>query len=305
MIKIMDTSGQIAGLFDDTGFCCDKWRAYINSIYEDSSHIFEEEVKAYIDSGQYTWEKDFLPVINAVRSNPALDVLRQSFVVVTDELNQRVAEKFGGELDIDVVLYLGLCNAAGWVTSINGNDTVLLGVEKILELGWQGIHAMYGLLYHELGHAYHAQHGAFREDMPEESAPGQGVSGQSADERRNRFIWQLFTEGIAMYFEQALVGDFSYYHQDIGGWRDWCEAHFAQILSDFNRDIETATQYDQRYFGDWCDYCGHSDVGYYLGTEFVHHLRKTYPFAELLWLDKQTVCNLYAEFAQISQAGCK
>ena len=43
MIKIINTSGQIDDLFDKGAFSRDKWREYINLIYEDSSHLFEDE----------------------------------------------------------------------------------------------------------------------------------------------------------------------------------------------------------------------------------------------------------------------
>ena len=45
MLKIINTSGQIDDLFDKGAFSRDKWREYINSIYEDSSHLFEDEVE--------------------------------------------------------------------------------------------------------------------------------------------------------------------------------------------------------------------------------------------------------------------
>ena len=73
------------------------------------------------------------------------------FVRVTKGLNQRIIDCFAHELEIDIVLYLGLCNAAGWVTNINGRDVILLGIEKILELSWYDEDSMYGLIYHELG----------------------------------------------------------------------------------------------------------------------------------------------------------
>ena len=121
--------------------------------YSQINSLFENET-LNLDSGLYTFEKDFLPIINAVNNNPSLELIHNSFVQVTENLNDRIMECFGEELDVEIVLYLGLCNAAGWVTNINGKDTVLLGVEKIIELNWQDIDSMYGLIYHELGHVY-------------------------------------------------------------------------------------------------------------------------------------------------------
>lgn len=58
-----------------------------------------------------------------------------------------------------------------------------------------------------------------------------------SDADEENFVWQLFTEGIAMYFEQVLVGDSHYFHQGGADWVDWCDGHFSQILHDFNNDL--------------------------------------------------------------------
>lgn len=281
MVRIIDTYSQINALFENGTFHIEKWEKYINSIYEHSAHIIKDDLKEYFDSGNYTFEKDFLPVINAVYENPALDSLHDSFTAVTDQLNARILECFGSELNIEIVLYLGLGNAAGWVTNINGKDTVLLGVEKIVELNWQGVDAMRGLIYHELGHVYQKQHGVLK---------------RHSDDKKRNYVWQLFTEGIAMYFEQVLVNDLTYYHQNTNGWRGWCDDNFGQILADFNRDLPTMNRTNQRYFGDWANYCGHGDVGYYLGARFVHYLAGKYGFGQLINLDIDTVYDLYMNF---------
>lgn len=281
MIRTIDASQAIPEIYTAAGFDYSKWEAYINAIYKDSAHIFTDEVKQYLESGQYTFEKDFLPILNAVPGNPNLPILRADFSAVTDGLDQRVTTCFGRTLDVDIVLYLGLCVAAGWVTRMDGGYVILLGVEKILELGWHGMDDMYGLIYHELGHVYQSQYGVLERE-----------SASSAE----NFVWQLFTEGIAMYFEQALTGDPRYYHQNKGGWLTWCEDHFQQLLSDFHADLPTMTQFTQRYFGDWCSYHGYGDTGYYLGARFVRYLTETRPFDGLLGLEIKEVYDLYTEF---------
>jgi hypothetical protein len=281
MIRIIDTYSKINTLFDKGNFNFSKWENYINEIYKDSANIFKGEINEYIDSGKYTFKKDFLPIINAVYENSNLDILHDSFSVVTSNLNENIISKFGKELNVDIVLYLGLCNGAGWVTKINGSNTVLLGIEKILELNWFDLKSMYGLVYHELGHVYQKQYGFLE---------------QESDDNKRNFVWQLFTEGIATYFEQALVGDFSYYHQDTNGWKKWCEDNFTEILIDFNHDLPTMTRFNQRYFGDWCNYKGKGDVGYYLGTRFVHHLIKIYTFNKMISFNIDLVYNLYVSF---------
>lgn len=235
MVQIIDTFPQIGEVFCNGRFDLKRWREYINTIYRNTSDIFEDDLQEYIDSGSYTYEDDILPILNRVQGHPFLEMLHTSFVRVTKGLNQRIIDCFAHELEIDIVLYLGLCNAAGWVTNINGRDVILLGIEKILELSWYDEDSMYGLIYHELGHIYHKQYGAFEQEGRNQS---------------QNFIWQLFTEGIAMYFEQLLMNDLSYYHQNKDGWKNWCDAHFQQILIDFQADLPVMNRFNQRYFGD-------------------------------------------------------
>lgn len=263
----------------------EKWEVYANAIYEKFAQHLMKDMEGCLD-GKYTYEKTVLPVLNDVCGHPALEELHTSFLKVTDGLNERIKECFGNGLEIDIVLYMGLCNGAGWVTNIDGRDTILLGIEKILELDWQDIDSMYGLIYHELGHAFHKQHGNFL---------------QTSENTKQSFVWQLFTEGIAMYFEQVLVGDTEYYHQNRDGWKAWCDEHFVQIITDFQKDLPEMTRQNQRYFGDWVSYYGRGDVGYYLGTKFVHRLCERYRFAELIRLGIDDVYEAYMVFAEATK----
>lgn len=281
MIRIIDTYADINRLFDSGNFNIDRWKTYINQIYDNSADIFISDMKECLGNGKYTYESDILPILNDVYEKPKLEILHESFSRVVNQLNQKVLDTFGKELDVDIVLYMGLCNGAGWVTDINGVDTVLLGVEKIIELDWCDVNSMYGLIYHELGHVYQKQHGTLK---------------RSFSDSKSEFLWQLFIEGIAMYFEQVLVGDLNYFHQDADGWKAWCEEHFLQIKTDFHNDLNVMTRQNQRYFGDWCRYYGKGDVGYYLGARLIQYIVKKHPFDELITFDLNEVSELYSEF---------
>ena len=136
MIKIIDTFAQINNLFEDGKFILDKWKEYMNSIYDNTANLVIDDMKECFGNGDYVYEKDILPIITAVYKHADLEILHSSFCKVTEGLNKKVNDCFGNEVDIDIVLYVGLCNGAGWVTNINGRDVILLGVEKILELNW-------------------------------------------------------------------------------------------------------------------------------------------------------------------------
>ena len=77
------------------------------------------------------------------------------------ELQERLPVLFDKECEVTVVLYLGLCNAAGWVTFLGGKKVVLLGVEKVLELNWDSEEKLKALLYHEIGHIWHEIYGTW------------------------------------------------------------------------------------------------------------------------------------------------
>ena len=267
-------------LFDQGILNMQKWEKYMANLYPDAVQLLKEDVQSYLENGGYTFEKDFLPVITAAKNHPEMEDMRRSFAWVVDGLNKRVQDKLDCSLDVDIVLYLGLCNAAGWVTQLGGRRVILLGAEKILELGWHDRDAMYGLIYHELGHIFHDQYGTLHRECA----------------GSDRFVWQLFTEGIAMHAEQLLVGKKDYFHQDQNGWLEWCRTHLIEIARDFDKDLPDMTRENQRYFGDWVSYRGHGDVGYYLGTVFVQYCMKQYDLKDLIVLDVNEACHLWQSF---------
>ena len=285
MITIINKLDNIDLLFDNGRFNLDKWTLYINSIYENSDYVFKQELNEYTKNNKYSWDNDFLPIINNVYNNENIKLLNYSFFKVTSNLNEKINKTFNKKLSVDIVLYLGLCNGAGWVTKINDKTVVLLGVEKILELNWFDYSSMQGLIYHELGHVYHMQHGKFITDFAN---------------NKYKFIYQLFVEGIAMYFTQLILNDFNYYHQDKDGWKNWCDDNYYEIIKDFDKDLNDKNRFNQRYFGDWCSYKGRPDVGYYLGTKFIHYLIIKKTFDEIINLASDQVFKSYKEFINVN-----
>ena len=102
-----------------------------------------------------------------------------------------------------------------------------------------------------------------------------------------------------MYFEQALIGDYDYYHQDKNGWKRWCDLNLGQIKIDFYNDLGTLSYDNQKYFGDWVFYKDHNDVGYYLGTKFVQFICEKYNFDNILSFDIKKIDKLYLDFLGI------
>lgn len=281
-MRIINTYPAMLAAYEGTAFCFEKWKAYINSALPGASSLFISDMKRCLETGKVSWEKDYLPVLNAAALHEELrERANDSFCRATEHLERSLYDKFGKGLDVDIIFCLGLCGGAGWVTEYQGRTAVFLGIEKIVELNWCGTDDMYGLICHELGHVYQGQYGVLERTLPRQA---------------DHFLWQLFTEGIAMYFEQTLIGDPDWFHQDKDGWKTWCDGHFEEIRADFNRDLKTMTFATQRYFGDWVAYHGHGDVGYYLGCRFVRYVLSMYELDEIICFDMDTVAPLYRRF---------
>ena len=283
-MNIMDATKDMLAVFEMGQFSMDNWKSYMDTSVPQAKERCLHDMEDSITTG-LTWEEDYLSVLNSVPHN--IDKLKEitgSFYKVTENLNETISAKFGKSPDADIILYLGLCNGAGWVTTIDGRTTVLLGIEKIIELNWCGIDAMNGLILHELGHVYQAQY---------------GILHRETDSLRDRFLWQLFTEGIAMVFEQEIVGDPEYYHEDNAGWKNWCSQNIRLIRQSFYNDLDTMTRENQRYFGDWVDFNGYADVGYYLGARFVRFLLGYDCFDNIISYDMDDVRKGFGMFLEV------
>ena len=281
-MKIINTYPDLLAAYEDDVFRFQKWESYIDSILPGVSSLLISDVQKCLETGKVSWDRDYLPVLNAVANNCELrEKANSSFCSVTRNLEQIIYDKFGKNLDVDIIFYLGLCNGAGWVTEYHERKVILLGIEKIMELNWCGIDDMHGLIYHELGHVYQGQYGILK---------------RTFDNDTDTFLWQLFAEGVAMYFEQTLVENPDYYHQDKDGWKKWCDDHLEEIKADFNHALKTMTYANQRYFGDWVEYNGHMDVGYYLGCQFVRYMLSMYEFDEIICFDIDIVTQLFKQF---------
>ncbi len=256
-MRILNLSGEMLRSFENNHFSMDGWKSYMDDSIPGAKELCLHDMQETINAG-FSWENAFLPLLNSVlldadKRNKTIE----SFCDITKSLNKRIIEKLQRGVDADLILYLGLCNGAGWVTSINGKPAVLFGIEKIMELNWYDKDSMTGLVFHELGHVYQNQYGVMHREF---------------EATADKFLWQLFTEGIAMVFEQELVGDPEYFHQDHHGWKQWCDQNIDLIRQSFSMDMDSMTHENQRYFGDWVSFNGYGDTGYYLGARFVRFL---------------------------------
>lgn len=251
-LRILDGSFLPPALLKEP-FSREAWRQYADGLIPGLADWVEADVAAY------DFDPQVRPVVQAALDAPEKrQQVQRAFSAITHDLSPRLEQALGWMPEADIVLYLGLCSGAGWVTELNGRTLVLLGMEKILELEWQSFSDMEALLYHELGHVWH-----------ESVRPIWGAPGEAAG------LNQLYEEGVAMCVEQLLCGDGERFHQDRDGWLDWCRTHKGELTAEYAARLRAGSSV-QDFFGDWCAYCGQSDTGYFLGRELVRWMTARY-----------------------------
>lgn len=247
-MQIIDGFVGAQSAFPGGTFSLAAWRAYARTISAALPELVETDI------ADYDFERDVLPVLELFYNSPEKAAqAHASFQKLTAGLPERLEAALGCTVDAVLVFYLGLCCAAGWATELDGRPAVLLGAEKIVELDWGGERDMIGLVYHELGHLWHFQ---------VRTAPAWGET------PKDKALWQLYTEGVAMHAEHLLCSDPDFYHQDRNGWLGWCRANRTRLFAEYKRRVD-AGESIQDFFGDWCAFEGRSDVGYYLGAELI------------------------------------
>ncbi len=263
-MQIIDTFQEISKCYIKGIFDFESWKNYADNI----APGFKEKIIK--DSQGYDFQQEVLPILQHLMEHEGKLILaHDTFCEVTAGLEENIRKKLGIELEASIVFYLGLCNGAGWATEINGSPSVLLGVEKIVELSWCDKRNMIALIYHELGHIWHYQ---IRKRQ------------RHFTTQKDKALWQLYSEGIAMYIEQLLCNEADFYHQDTDGWLNWCNENRKSLYAEFAGRIDFDKSV-QDFFGDWCNYQGKSDVGYYLGCELIKSLSEEYSLGELANLE--------------------
>lgn len=274
-MKIINTCDKIKSVFAN-GFDIELWRKYAEEISR------ELPLKCENDAKSYDFNKDVLPVLENALNEEKLDFVSRNFQALIDTLNDNLSKLFDTEPDINIILYLGLCNGAGWATTLEGKDTILLGIEKIIELCWGDETNMRALILHKIGHLWHKLNGNLY--LPDYT-------------KRRKAIQQLYQEGVAMVCEHILCGDDEFYHQDKDGWLGWCYKNENEIKREFLRRLDEKESI-QDFFGDWCSYNGHSDVGYFLGCRFVRYLMKSYSLKKIANMKYRTLNREYKKFTE-------
>lgn len=265
MLKQIDTFDAIVQLreklINGNSDVLECWKEY-------ASQYYDIKEQCLTDSEDYDFDKMIKPVLlDALVSNfNKVEIAHDNFVKAIDKLGEKFYSTFSIDEDIYILFYIGLCNGAGWATHIDAHQAVFIGAEKVAELNWHDEKWMISLLYHELSHSAHS----ILRNQPLDI---------QFNTRSEKSIWQLYIEGFAQRYEQILYGE-EFYHQDKNSWLKWCQDNHSDICREYLYRIKNNIS-TQCFFGDWVNYKGYSDVGYYLGCEFIKDISDNYSTKEL------------------------
>lgn len=264
-IQVVATFQQIQNFqTQNPTFSLEAYRKYANEV---SPSLY---TKCLEDSSEYNFEAEVLPVLNSAlyQNFERIEKAHQALQQIADFLPERVTKYFQGDLQVTILFYLGLCNGAGWATTLDKKPAILLGAEKIAELQWHNQDSMADLTCHELAHLIH-------------------YTFQSELLNLAKSIQQLYFEGFATRVAHKFYRE-GFYSQDQNGWLTFCQKNFAlirQIYLEKLRNQESTSC----FFGDWNSLMGHSNLGYYLGCQWIRFMERKYSIQQIASLPGQTI----------------
>ena len=142
--------------------------------------------------------------------------------------------------------------------------------------------AMQALIFHEIGHIWHKPTGI--------SIPRLGQRGENhwlSSIKRDlpwsaNIFYAKMTDTIIKIKTAGSIG----------------KENEAEIKREYLRTRRQKYQH-AGFLRDWCSYKNHSDVGYYLGCEFVKHLQRQYSLVDIASLNVNQLYNHFKEFASV------
>lgn len=101
MIRCVDTFSEIPTIYPNGVFDLARWRAYAQNHFGENISLFEDDMNECLATGSYTFERDYLPGAASRLQHPWLEEMHQSFLAVVKGLSERLAQKFGNDLDVE------------------------------------------------------------------------------------------------------------------------------------------------------------------------------------------------------------
>lgn len=270
MIKIIDTFKDYKEVFEhnldiSTQEKISLWEELYSSKYPEVINKLKDDIK----SDGYNWvdiarensfnktKEDFSKMVEAY----------ENIKNVMEDVNNNVKEAFNLDLDINIVLYAGLCHSAGWVDEYEGKRAILYGIDQIANLNWQDRNKLKNLIAHELCHIIHFE---IRDRY------------NLIDDYKTNYeygIWRLYIEGFAQFYRNKLTPLFEERGES---WVKACDEQKEELKKLYIEALNDNDKGTNDFFGDWWQVMGISDVGYYLGQEFVKELSEKLSLKEVI-----------------------
>lgn len=210
-----------------------------------------------------------------VRMDKTTELISEITDTIENKLDDFYSDKY---FEPTIIVYHGLGNAAGWATEYMGNQTILLGVEKIVELNWDNKSKIEDLISHEIGHIIHQQIRKEPLDI--------------YDDFGRKYIFRLYTEGVATYCENLLNGR----RKATPDWYEKALRNESQVKQEFLKKYHSNDYTIIDFFGDWNPILGIPEAGYFLGLRVVEKLIEELSLFEIMTLDLKNICHYFFEY---------
>jgi len=128
------------------------------------------------------------------------------------------------EIDVLIVIYVGIGCGAGWATEYKKKPTVLLGLENIAELKWHTKDKLEGLILHELCHIIHV---ILR-----------GISFKEFETLEEDPLFLLYSEGFAQRCEHLILNKELWRYAQDEKWLEWCIQNENLLAKEFLRKVK-------------------------------------------------------------------
>lgn len=290
MINLIDT-------YKDLVNYCEKYKdesikyminGWLNEYISTYPELRDKCINNYKEEG-FDWYKIALKkIFPSVKNNYKMfkqahkNIIKQYKYVI-----EKFKNVFSIDIDINIVIYLGLGNGAGWATYYQGLPSVLLGLENIVDLNWVDEDTIYALISHELCHLAH------------ESIRGKNngiiIMEQKLKHNSDIALWNLYEEGFAQRCEQLIIGKEIYHQKEGHNWHKWCIYNKHKLCQLYLKCIEENKPV-KKFYGTWYSIEGYSETGYFLGCEFIKELQHNMNIREIALLDFEKIKQLVTDY---------
>lgn len=237
-----------------------KYPEVINKLKSDIESDGYDWIKVARENGFNKTKEDFPKMLEAY----------ENIKSVMEDVNNNVKDAFNIDLDINIVLYAGLCHSAGWVDEYNGKKAILYGIDQIANLNWQDVDKLKNLIAHELCHVIHF-------DIRSKN--------NIVDNYNTNYeygIWRLYIEGFAQFYRSKLTPTV----EERGiSWIEKCNEHKEELKKLYIKALNDNEKGTNDFYGDWWEVLGISDAGYYLGQVFIKEISKKYSLQDVITIN--------------------